>query len=102
MARLSTSFILISLALITFTLFSGVSFAFSPDIQAGSDSVDVLGITPTATSSPGNPPQGGGSGSRPPSIPEPTTVILTGLGLAGLAGYVARKKRHDSNDPPEN
>ncbi|GAB4428118.1 MAG: hypothetical protein Kow0031_08270 [Anaerolineae bacterium] len=97
MVRLSTTAIIIVIALISLLAFSSIALAFSPESQSGDATVEVQGFTPTPTRVPG-----GGSGTRPggggPSIPEPTTVILTGLGLAGLAGYVARKKRHDSDD----
>jgi len=33
-------------------------------------------------------------GAPPNEIPEPTTILLLGSGLAGLAGYVRRKRNH--------
>ena len=100
MVRLSSSIIIVSITLVAFSLFSGVSFAISPGTLPNTTTTPgVLGFTPTPTPTPTQPP--GGEGSRPPSIPEPTTIILTSLGLAGLAGYVARKKQNDSDDSPE-
>ena len=47
-----------------------------------------LGITPTATAI---------TSEAGPAIPEPTTITLVGLGLAGLVG-VAFKRRAEDND----
>lgn len=74
--------------------FSTVSYAFTP-IDNTSEAVHAYGFTPTATRTAGARSTGGG---RPPSIPEPTTLILTGLGLSGLAGYVVRRHK---NKPPD-
>lgn len=65
-------------------------------IPADSSDFVIAGITPTATppiptatpSAPGTPPTAGSV-----AIPEPTSIALMGLGLAGLAGYIRRQRK---------
>ena len=98
MARLSTTVTILVITLVAFSFFAGVSFAFSPVDDGSFAGPGAFGFTVTPGSS-GASAQSTGGG--PPSIPEPTTVILTGLGIAGLAGYAARKKRGASDDTPD-
>ena len=56
------------------------------------------GFTPTPSPVP---PQTGGTSGSGPTIPEPTTVALIGLGVASLAGY-AQRKRKAANDQESN
>ena len=102
MTRLSTTVITLIITVMAFSVFAGVSLAFSPASAVDEGNYiapGAFGFTPTPGSGGVSTQSTGGGG--PPSIPEPTTVILTGLGLAGLAGYVARKRRGDSDDSPE-
>lgn len=71
-------------------------FVLAQTSTSDNGGVGVAGITPTATSpspsatptTPGVPPATGGD----VSIPEPATITLMGLGLAGLAGYLKRRR----------
>jgi hypothetical protein len=91
------------LVLFIFLAFTTISYAFSPGDGSGTaaltDGPDIpapgFTLTPTRPpDEPGDRPRGGGG---PPSIPEPTTIVLTGLGLAGMAGYVMRRRRSDGD-----
>jgi len=57
-------------------------------LAAGEDAVETTDVLPRCTA------DGGG---RPPGIPEPTTLTLVGLGLAGLAGYARRRRQRQAD-----
>lgn len=85
-------FILIWLALIGLAVTQSFVLAqTTPD----DGSVRVAGITPTPTSPSPTPTTPGVTPAVPAedvSIPEPTSIALMGLGLAGLAGYLKRRR----------
>lgn len=97
MRKLSATATVLLITCAMLLLFSTMSYALTPPADPAA-TPQVLGFTPTP-----RPPDGGvagSSGGGPPSIPEPTTIILTGLGLAGLAGYAHRRRKNtdDSQD----
>jgi hypothetical protein len=92
MKNLSTTAVALITATVMLLFFSTVSYAFTP-IDNSFDTAPAFGFTPTATASSGGTTSGGG----PPSIPEPTTIILTGLGMAGLAGYAHRRRKNNDS-----
>lgn len=97
MKKLSATATVFIIACAMLLLFSTMSYALSP-VADPAATPQVLGFTPTP-----RPPDTGVASSStggPPSIPEPMTIILTGLGLAGLAGYAHRRRKNndDSQD----
>ncbi len=72
--------------LVSFTIngLSAGQFPVPTDVNNGDAfEVDLAATTPTPTPTP----------TPPFVIPEPLTITMVGLGLAGLAGYVRRQRR---------